>query len=407
MKLKETRPIGHGLTETDSQSGSALDIANAIIKSINKQKPVVALHEPLFEGNEWQYLKDCLDSGWVSSVGQYVTRFEQALQEYTGVKHAIAVVNGTAALHACLELAGVQNDDEVLLPALTFVATANAVSYCGAQPHFVEVNRETLGVDARQLEDYLKDHAVIKDRKCYNRQTQRRIRALIAVHTFGHPADVDPLLALCEQYGITLIEDAAESLGSFYKGRHTGNFGLLSALSFNGNKVITSGGGGAVLTQDSGLANYIRHITTTAKLPHAWEYVHDQVAYNYRMPNINAALGLSQLEQADGFLARKRALADSYLKHFQEINGVTVYREQNYARSNYWLNVLMLNAPNMEQRDLLLETCHDHGLQVRPVWRLLHKLPMYRTAPRMPLPVSESLEASIVCLPSSVNLCSN
>lgn len=422
MKLKEVKPLDNHSIDSQSidshsvdsrlidshpTSVAPLEIVNAILKSINKQKPVVGLHEPQFAGNEWQYLKDCLDSGWVSSVGQYVNRFEQALQDYTGVEHAIAVVNGTAALHICLELAGVQSDDEVLLPALTFVATANAVSYCGAQPHFVDVDRETLGVDTLHLEAYLKEHAVIKDRKCYNRQSQRRIRALIAVHTFGQPVDLEPLAALCEHYGITLIEDAAESVGSFYHGRHTGNVGLLSAVSFNGNKIITTGGGGAVLTNDGALAKYIRHITTTAKLPHAWEFVHDQVAYNYRMPNINAALGLSQLEQLDGFLASKRDLAETYLRNFQTIGGVTVFKERAYARSNYWLNVLMLNTASMDQRDLLLESCHDHGLHVRPVWRLLHKLPMYRSAPRMPLPVSEQLEASIVCLPSSANLCPN
>ena len=382
-----------------------LDIVNAVNKSINKPKPIVTLHEPLFAGNEWQYLKDCLDSGWVSSVGQYVNRFEQALQEYTGVKHAIAVVNGTAALHVCLELSGVQADDEVLLPALTFVATANAVSYCGAQPHFVDVDSATLGIDANRLEGYLKEHTINKLGKCYNRQTRRRIRALVVMHTFGHPADLDSLLALCERYGIILIEDAAESLGSLYKRKHTGTFGLLNSLSFNGNKVITTGGGGAVLTNDSTLAKYVRHITTTAKLPHAWEFIHDQVAYNYRMPNINAALGLAQLEQLDGFLAQKRDLTLSYLTNFENVDNVTVFKEPDYARSNYWLNLLTLNVADLEQRDIVLETCHDHGLQVRPVWRLLHKLPMYRTAPRMPLPVSERLEASVVCLPSSVKLC--
>jgi perosamine synthetase len=384
-----------------------LDIVNTVLDSINKQKPVIALHEPVFAGNEWEYVKDCLDTGWVSSVGQYVNRFEQALQDYTGVNHAIAVVNGTAALHVCLELSGVQANDEVLLPALTFVATANAVSYCGATPHFVDVNPLTLGVDAELLEAYLDEHAVLKNGKCFNKQTQRRIRALVAVHTFGHPVDLEPLSSLCKDYGITLIEDAAESLGSFYKGKHTGRFGVINALSFNGNKIITSGGGGAILTNDHALAKNVRHITSTAKLPHAWEYVHDQVAYNYRMPNLNAALGLSQLEQIDGFLERKRSLAHTYLANFSDVQGIHVFKEPDYARSNYWLNVLTLDNASMEQRDVVLETCHDHGLQVRPVWRLLHKLPMYRQAPRMPLTISEQIEASAICLPSSVDLWPN
>ena len=250
----------------------SLDIVNTILASVNKQKPVIALHEPFFNGNEWNYVKDCLDSGWVSSVGQYVNRFEQALQDYTGVNHAIAVVNGTAALHVCLELCGVQQNDEVLVPALTFVATANAISYCGAIPHFVDIDLHTLGVEPQHLEAYLDEHTILKNGQCINKQTQRRIRTLVAVHTFGHPVDLDPLMAVCTEYGITLVEDAAESLGSFYKGQHTGNFGAINALSFNGNKVITSGGGGAILTNDSALAKHARHITTTAKLPHAWEF---------------------------------------------------------------------------------------------------------------------------------------
>ncbi len=388
-----------------SEIMDSLDIVNTILSSINKQKPVIALHEPFFNGKEWDYVKDCLDTGWVSSVGQYVNRFEQALQDYTGVNHAIAVVNGTAALHVCLELCGVQENDEVLLPALTFVATANAVSYCGATPHFIDIDPLTLGVDPQRLEAYLDEHTILKNGKCINKQTQRRIRTLVAVHTFGHPVDLDPLLAVCADYGITLIEDAAESLGSFYKGQHTGAFGVINAVSFNGNKVITSGGGGAVLTNDSALAKHVRHITTTAKLPHAWEFVHDQVAYNYRMPNLNAALGLSQLEQLDVFLERKRALANTYLTNFKDVSGVHLFKEPAYARSNYWLNVLTLDNASLQRRDMVLETCHDHGLQVRPVWRLLHKLPMYRNSPRMPLSVSESIEASTICLPSSVNLC--
>lgn len=382
-----------------------LDIVHTIRKSIHQQQPVVALHEPRFGGNEWAYVKDCLDSGWVSSLGQYVTRFEQALQEYTGVKHAIAVVNGTAALHICLKLSGVKQDDEVLMPALTFVATANAVSYCGAHSHFVDVDPLTLGVDAKRLQSYLKENTEFKNGKCINKHTKRRIRTLITVHTFGHPADIETLVSLCTDFGISLVEDAAESLGSYYKGKHTGNFGLINAVSFNGNKIITSGGGGAILTNDHNLAEQARHLTTTAKLPHAWEFIHDHIAYNYRMPNINAALGLSQLEQINYFLKRKRDLASTYFMNFKDIAGVSVFMEPQYTQSNYWLNTLLLDYPNMEQRDLILETCHDHNLKVRPVWRLMHKLPMYRQSPRMSLTESEKLEASIISLPSSVSLC--
>jgi perosamine synthetase len=383
--------------------------AQSIVQHINrvfdKPQPRVPLHEPRFRGNEWRYVKECLDTGWVSSVGAYVDRFESALQDYTGVRHAIAVINGTAALHICLELAGVCENEEVLVPALSFVATANAVKYCGAHPHFIDVSPSTLCVDPHALDTYLAENAYVKNKRCFNKTTGRRIRGLIVMHTYGHPAELETLWDICSRYYITLVEDAAESLGSFYKGKHTGNFGLINAVSFNGNKTITTGGGGAILTNNDTLAKYARHITTTAKLPHAWEYVHDMIGYNYRLPNINAALGVAQLEQMPDILRCKRRLAERYTNEFSAVEGLSVFCEADYARSNYWLNVLLLDNANKHLLDTILECCHDAGLLLRPAWRLLNKLPMYKNAPSMPLDVSEDLERRILCLPSGPNLC--
>jgi len=280
------------------------DILEILRQVLPADRHAIALHEPSFAGNEWTYVKDCLDTGWVSSVGAYVDRLEADLSAYAGVRNAIAVVNGTAALHICLILAGVKANDEVLIPALTFVATANAVAYCGAVPHFADVEERTLGIDPTRLADYLTTTAELRSGGCYNRRTGRRIKAVVAMHTFGHPVDLDPLWRHCLRFGIELIEDAAESLGSFYKGRHTGNWGRLAAVSFNGNKIVTTGGGGAILTNDQELALQARHITTTAKIPHRWAFDHDRIGYNYRLPNINAALGCAQLEQLPGFLTK-------------------------------------------------------------------------------------------------------
>jgi perosamine synthetase len=364
----------------------------------------IPLHEPTFKGNEWLYVKNCLEEGWVSSVGQYVDLFEEKLAEYTGVKHAIAVVNGTAALHLCLKLAGVEHGDEVLLPSLTFAATANAVSYCGAIPHFIESDTKSLGIDVIKLNDYLKKITVMRNGFCNNKHSYRPIKAVIAVHTFGHPVDIDPLQALCEKYNLALIEDAAESLGSYYKKNHTGNWGKLSALSFNGNKIITTGGGGAILTQDESLAKLAKHISTTAKLPHRWAFYHDQTGYNYRLPNINAALGCAQLEQIDHFILNKRALAWKYQKAFQNVEGITIFTEPDYAKSNYWLNVLLLDEKNVEKRDPLLRAAHEKGILARPAWILMNKLPMFQNCPRMDLSIAESLEQRIINIPSSPSL---
>jgi len=362
------------------------------------------LHEPCFGGNEWAYVRDCLDTGWVSSVGSYVDRFESMLSEYTGAAKAIATVNGTAALYICLKLVSVEPGDEVLVPALTFVATANAVAYCGAIPHFVDVDEMTLGMDARKLSEYLKDTAFVRNHCCYNKRTGARIKAVVPMHTFGHPVDLEPLLEVCKTFQLELIEDAAESLGSYYKGRHTGSFSNVAALSFNGNKVVTTGGGGAVLTNDSDIARLAKHITTTARVPDRWSVSHDQIGYNYRMPNINAALGCAQLEQLPRFLEKKRLLARKYMDAFLDVFGVRVFSEAPFATSNYWLNTLLLDEPYACQRDEVLEATHQRGFITRPAWVLIPKLRMYGHSPKMELPVAEKLEQTIINLPSSPSL---
>ncbi|HEX7948854.1 MAG TPA: LegC family aminotransferase [Candidatus Limnocylindrales bacterium] len=366
--------------------------------------PPVALHEPEFAGNEWRYVKDTLDSGWVSYRGAYVERFERDLAAFIGAKAAIAVVNGTAALHVALVVAGVKPGDEVIVPSLTFIATANAVTFAGAITHFVDVEESTLGMDPVRLDRYLDDIVEHRGGIAINRLTGRRIGAVMPMHTFGHPVDLDLILEVCERHGIPLVEDAAESLGSYYKGRHTGNHGLVAGLSFNGNKIATTGGGGAILTNDEALAGRARHLTTTAKLPHRWEFIHDEVGFNYRLPNLNAALGCAQLEELDGFIADKRRLADRYVDAFAGVPGLAVVREPEFGKSNYWLNAILLDPANAALRDPILEATNDAGFMTRPVWRLIHRLPMYAASPRMDLPVSESIEARLINIPSSAKL---
>ncbi|MBW5468701.1 LegC family aminotransferase [Brevibacillus formosus] len=381
------------------------NLVENIVSVLKEFKPAdkdfIALHEPSFQGNEWNYVKECLDTGWVSSVGKFVDQFEEMLREYTGVKRAVAVVNGTAALHICLKLVGVERNDEVLLPALTFIATANAISYIGAVPHFVDSSLETLGLDPKKLGEYLQEIAEVKNGVCYNKQTGRRIKAVVPMHTFGHPVDLDVLVEVCERFKIELIEDAAESLGSFYKGRHTGNWGRVSALSFNGNKITTTGGGGAILTNDEELGRWAKHLTTTAKVPHKWEFVHDEIGYNYRLPNINAALGCAQLEKMPDFLKQKRVLAKLYQEAFSKVAGVSFFTEPNFAVSNYWLNVIRLSPEWSHLRKEILQASNDQGLMTRPVWKLLCDLPMYEGAPKMDLSVARELEDSIINIPSS------
>lgn len=361
----------------------------------------VSLHVPTFGGNEWKYVKECIDTGWVSSVGEFVNRFEAYLCEVTGAKYAIAVVNGTAALHVCLRLAGVVAGDEVLIPSLTFIATANAVSYCSGIPHFVDCEAATLGLDPGKLDDYLLGLAEVRDGECFNRITGARIRAVVPMHTFGHPVDLDRLMDVARRYHVVVVEDAAESLGSYYHGQHTGTFGLVAALSFNGNKVVTTGGGGAILTNDPALARAAKHLTTTARVGHQWSFIHDEIGYNYRLPNINAALGCAQLEQLPTFIAQKRNLAERYAQAFCDVSGVGFFQEPAGCRSNYWLNALVLDPGLADLRDKVLVSSNTAGVMARPVWTLMHRLPMYKDCPRMDLSVAEDLEGRIINLPSS------
>jgi perosamine synthetase len=364
----------------------------------------VALHEPSFAGNEWLYLKECLDSTFVSSVGKFVDRFEADLASFTGAKHAVAVVNGTAALHIALKLAGVKADDEVLIPALTFVATANAVAYCGAAPHFVDSSVPTLGVDADKLRDYLAGQTEQRAGQCVNRVTGRVIRAIVPMHTFGHPVALERVLAVAHDFNLVLVEDAAESLGSYYRGRHTGTFGRMGTLSFNGNKTITTGGGGAILTNDPELARHAKHLTTTAKLPHAWEYRHDEIGYNYRLPNLNAALGCAQLEQLPAMLASKRRLFQHYQAAFAPVAGVRLVSEPEQCQSNYWLQTLLLDAAVSSQRDAILRATNDAGCMTRPAWTLMHELMPFKECPRMDLANAQSLSQCLINIPSSAGL---
>jgi perosamine synthetase len=375
----------------------------AAIREIVGPNPV-ALHEPSFEGNEWLYLKECLDSTYVSSVGKYVDQFETDLANSTGSRYAISVVNGTAALQIALKLAGVQPEDEVLIPALTFVATANAVVYCNAIPHFVESEERTLGIDSAKLREYLQENSSQHSGRCINRITGRVIRALVPMHTFGHPSDMEGLLSIARDFNLALVEDAAESLGSYYRGQHTGTFGLLGTLSFNGNKTITTGGGGAILTNNEALARQAKHLTTTAKLPHAWEFRHDEIGYNYRMPNINAALGCAQLEQLPAKLAAKRNLFDRYCVTFAEIKGVTLFKEPQNCQSNYWLQTLVLDENETDNLNLILESTNKVGIMTRPVWVLLNELTPFRDSPSMNLSTARSLSRRIINIPSSPSL---
>lgn len=385
----------------DLDHQKVLDTIRSCLPASHQQ---AALHEPLFAGNEWKYVKDCIDTGWVSTAGSYVGRFEAMLAEYTGTKYAIAAVNGTAALHICLLLAGVRPGDEVLIPSLTFIATANAVSYCAAIPHFVESEERTLGLDPAALAEHLEKIAETRNGQCVNRETGRIIRAVMPMHTFGHPVDLDPLVEICERFHIALVEDAAESLGSRYKGEHTGNRGLVAGLSFNGNKTATTGGGGAIITNDAALARRAKHLTTTARIAKGYEFVHDEVGYNYRLPNINAALGVAQLEELPSFIARKRRLTARYAEAFAAMPGLKFFTEAAFAESNYWLNALLLDRADLALRNALLDFLNANGIGARPVWNLMHELPIYAANPRMALTVACNLAARIVNIPSSVFL---
>ena len=389
-----------------TQKQDSKTLTNAVVGAIRGVvgPGKVALHEPSFEGNEWLYLKECLDSTFVSSVGKFVDRFEDELATYTGAKYAISVVNGTAALQIALKLAGVQSNDEVLVPALTFVATVNAVTYCNAIPHFVDSEEGTLGIDTSKLRDYLQRNTSQQSGKCVNNLSGRVIRALVPMHTFGHPSDIDGLLSIANDFNIILVEDAAESLGSFYHGQHTGTFGLFGTLSFNGNKTITTGGGGAILTNNEALARHAKHLTTTAKIPHAWEFRHDEIGYNYRMPNINAALGCAQLEKLSDKLASKRELFKRYQSAFAQVEGVSLFSEPENSQSNYWLQTLVLDGSESENRDLILESTNNTGIMTRPAWELMNNLEPFKGFPCMDLSTAKSLLERIINIPSSPGL---
>lgn len=383
-------------------SALAKQVAQTLRDVLGTPEEFIPLHAPLFEGDELANVSECITTGWISSVGKFVDQFEVDLAAFCGTERAVAVSNGTSALHICLLLAGVEPDDEVLIPSLTFVATGNAVKYCHATPHFVDVEESTLGIDPDKLADYLEQIAIRDDRGCVNRKTGRRISALVPMHAFGHPVRLEELVRVAEEWGIPLVEDAAESLGSYYKGVHTGGHGLMSAVSFNGNKIITTGGGGAILTNDNELADRAKHITTTAKKPHKWAFEHDEVGYNYRMPNLNAALGVAQLKELPGFLARKRKLAERYQVAFEGVDELRFLVEPENCRSNYWLNTLQIQAEG--QLENVLETTNTAGLMTRPVWNPLHTLSIYPGAPAGNLDVTESLAKQLVNVPSSVEL---
>lgn len=363
------------------------------------QQDFVPLHEPTFGKSELNYVTDCIKTGWVSSVGSYVDGFEKALAKMVGVKRAVAVVNGTAALQIALKVAGVKENDEVIMPSLTFIATANAVTYLQAIPHFVDVTERTLGLDPLKLDMYLSSVGSMQNDVLINKETGRVIRAVVPMHTFGHPVELDELIAVCEKYHLILVEDAAESLGSYYKGKHTASFGKVNAMSFNGNKIVTTGGGGAILTDDEALANYAKHLTTTAKVPHKWAYVHDEIGYNYRMPNLNAALGCGQLEKVEKFVEAKRELTVFYDDILSKINGVTLFKEPIHTKSNYWLQTILLD--DSMNRDEVLTYLNEQGVMSRPIWQPMHTLSIYENCPKGDLTVVESLNKRIINIPST------
>jgi perosamine synthetase len=373
----------------------------AFIQKAYDTKAFLPLHEPVFFGNEKKYLNECIDSTFVSSIGKFVDQFEQMVADYTGAKYAIATVNGTAALHIALKLVGTDEESEVITQPLTFIATCNAISYCNATPVFVDVDKDTMGLSPQSLLSFLETETIQKENVCYNKTTGKKISAVVPMHTFGHPCKIDKIAAICDEYNITLIEDAAESLGSYYKGQHTGTFGKLAAFSFNGNKTITTGGGGMIITDDEALAKQAKHLTTTAKVPHPYEYIHDKIGYNYRLPNLNAALGCAQMETLDVILKNKRELADQYSGFFTAEN-IDFFKESDKSKVNYWLNAIILK--DKEQRDLFLKETNNSGVMTRPIWALMNKLEMFKVCQSTDLSNALWLEERVVNIPSGVRL---
>ncbi len=369
------------------------------IKKIYK-RDFIALHEPVFIGNEKKYLNECIDSTFVSSVGEFVDEVEKKLCEITDAKYAIATVNGTSALHIALKLAGVEENTEVITQPLTFVATCNAISYCGAKPVFVDIDLNTPGMSPESLKSFLENFTYSKNGKTYNRITHREIKAIVPMHTFGHPCKIDEIIDIAHRHSLAVIEDAAESLGSLYKEKHTGAFGTAGILSFNGNKIATAGGGGAIITSDGSLAKKAKHLTTTAKVPHKWDYFHNEIGYNYRMPNINAALLLAQLENLELFVKKKRKLANMYREFFKNIDSIEFIEEPENSYSNYWLNAILLR--NEKEKLKFLEFTNNNGVKTRPAWTLMYKLPMYKDCFRMDTRNAEYIEERLVNIPSGV-----
>jgi len=364
-------------------------------------KDFIPLHEPRFVGNEKQYLNECIESTFVSSVGKFVDEFEEKIADYVGAKFAVATSNGTSALHISLLLANVKENNEVITQPLTFVATCNAISYCGANPVFIDVDKDTMGMSPSALQKFLENNTSIKNQQCINNKTGKVIKACVPMHTFGHPCRIDEINDICDKYYISLIEDAAESLGSLYKDKHTGTFGQMGVMSFNGNKIITAGGGGCIITNNEVLAKKAKHLTTTAKITHKWEYTHNMVGYNYRMPNLNAALLVAQLENLESFLLNKRELAMMYKDFFSD-KACHFVEESLHSKSNYWLNTIILK--DKEQRDLFLEEANSKGVMIRPVWTLMNKLTMFKHSQCYGLTNVEWLEERVVNIPSSVTL---
>lgn len=374
------------------------DIVQFVRTTFNEPSAFIPLHAPYFGGNEKQYVLDTIESTFVSSVGAYVNRFEEMMKEITGAKYAIATVNGTTALHLALIMAGVQRDELVITQALTFVATANAISHVGASSVFIDVDVDTMGLSPSALDEYLKNHTYQKEGKVFSKKSNQRIAAIMPMHTFGHPVRIQEVIEIADQYNIPVVEDAAESLGSYVKGQHTGTFGLVSAFSFNGNKTVTCGGGGALITNDDAIGLRAKHVSTTAKRPHPYEFFHDEIGFNYRMPNLNAALACAQLEQLEEILQAKRVLAEQYISYFEGTN-IQFKKEPENTKSNYWLNAVQLE--NLDTRNEFLQKTNDSGVMTRPIWTLMNKLPMFESCERDSLTNSIWLEDRIVNLPSS------
>ena len=372
------------------------------IKEVYGNKEFTPLAVPVFAGNEKKYLEECIDTTFVSSVGQFVDRFEKDMATYTRCKRAVVCVSGTNALHMSLMLAGVERDDEVLTQALTFIATCNALSYIGAYPVFIDVDKTTMGLSPDAIKEWLVKNAEIRNGQCYNKNTGRRVKACVPMHTFGHPVRIEEIAQICEEYHIELVEDAAESIGSLYKGKHTGTFGKVGAISFNGNKTITTGGGGMMLFNDEELGAFAKHLTTQAKIPHRWEFRHDHIGYNYRMPNINAALGCAQLENLDKFVESKRQVAAEYAEFFKNIDDIDFFTEPENCYSNYWLNVVILK--DKEAQLEFLQQTNDNGVMTRPIWELMNRLPMFEDCEHHGLKNTIWFADRVVNIPSSVRL---